>query len=60
MSCACLVLAILTFLGFVFRLPNVDLVMHVIGFVGIGVIALMNSFNWGDWLLKDFTAFGTI
>lgn len=55
---ACIILTILTALGFMFRLPNVYLVMLVLIFVGLGVICMFNSFYWAGWLLKDFTLFG--
>lgn len=58
MTIAALVFAVLTFLGFVFKLPNVYLAILVIGVVGMGIICLFNSANWAGWLLKDFTLFG--
>ena len=58
MMYSCLILAVLTFLGFVFKLPNQYLVMLVFMLLGIGVTCLFNAANWADWLLKDFTLFG--
>ena len=54
----CISLAVLTFLGFVFKLPNQYLVMLVLMLVGVGIICFLNSTNWAGWLLKDFTLFG--
>ena len=58
MRYASIVFAIITFLGFVFKLPNQYLALLVIGVVGVGIICLFNSADWGSWLLKDFTLFG--
>ena len=55
---ACIILAVLTFLGFVFKLPNQYLFMLGLMFVGIGIICLLNAGNMSAWLLKDFTLFG--
>jgi len=55
---ACIVLSVLTLLGFVFKLPNQYLVMLVFIFVGIGIVCLFNSFHWSEWLLNDFTVLG--
>lgn len=56
----CIILAVLTFLGFIFKLPNQYIFMLVLIFVGIGCICLVNSFNWEQWLIKDFTSFGAM
>ena len=58
MAVASVVFAILTFLGFVFKLPNQYLVLLVMGILGVGIIAMFNFADWSNWLLKDFTLFG--
>ena len=58
MKYASIAFAILTFLGFVFKLPNQYLFMLVLGILGVGIIALFNFADWSNWLLKDFTLFG--
>jgi hypothetical protein len=58
MKYASIAFAILTFLGFVFKLPNQYLVVLVFGIFGVGIIALFNFADWSNWLLKDFTLFG--
>ena len=54
----CIILTVLTILGFVFKLPNQYLVMLVFIFFGVGITCLFNNNNWASWLLKDFTLFG--
>ena len=58
MQWASVFFALLTFLGFVFKLPNQYLVMLVLMCVGVGITCLFNATDWSNWLLKDFTSFG--
>ena len=53
----CIFLAVLTILGIVFKLPNADLVMLIFMFVGVGLICILNGYNWEGWLLFDINLF---